>query len=293
MEVQINIPGLTIAGKSYGDPASSRKILCSHGWMDNCASFDLLAPVLAKEVNAHVIAIDLPGHGASSHRASGHYYISVEYAANLVEILQELHWESPIVIGHSLSAGLLSIVTGSFPELIKACVLIEGIGGSNQIISDAAAAFKRAVSSHSLNSSLQPTRCASLEEATSLRHKNASLLGNGKQTLSVEAAAMLVKRGTRVSKDGTGVEFTHDKRIAGPSLIYPSEASIRQYLQAISCPVLLITGLQGWPDDVYSKRLEFVKNLKHIKLPGSHHLHMDTQTYSPVGSSIIEFLRTI
>jgi pimeloyl-ACP methyl ester carboxylesterase len=288
--LHLSIPGLTIAGKSYGSPSSPRKILCSHGWMDNCASFDLLSPFLVDALEAHLIAIDLPGHGLSSHRSSGQFYVTVEYAANIVEVINELQWEKTILIGHSLSGGLLSIVSGSFPEKIAACILIEGIGGSNQIIADAASAFKRAFSSHVLNSSMQPTRCSSLDEAVSLRHRNASLLGNGKQTLSLAAATALVKRGTRVVEDGASVEFTHDKRIAGPSLIYPSEASIRQFLQGITCPVLLITGLQGWPDDVYSKRLEFVKALKHVKLPGSHHLHMDPDTVQAVASEIVTFL---
>jgi pimeloyl-ACP methyl ester carboxylesterase len=289
--VQINIPGLIIAGKSYGNPKSTKKILCSHGWMDNCASFDLIAPYLVEALDAHLIAIDLPGHGLSSHRSTGHFYITVEYAANIVEVINELQWEKTILIGHSLSGGLLSIVSGSFPEKISACILIEGIGGSNQIIADAASAFKRAFSSHVLNSSMQPTRCSSLEEAVSLRHRNASLLGNGKQTLSLAAATALVKRGTKVTEDGVGVEFTHDKRIASPSLIYPSEASIQQFLEGITCPVLLITGKEGWPDDVYSKRLQFVKSLKHVKLPGSHHLHMDPDTYEQVLSEIVTFLR--
>ena len=67
----INIPGFTIAYKCFGDP-SLPPMLALHGWLDNANSFDLLAPYLEKHF--HLIAIDFPGHGHSSHLPIGCHY---------------------------------------------------------------------------------------------------------------------------------------------------------------------------------------------------------------------------
>ena len=45
------------------------KVLGLHGWMDNCGTWDLIAPMLPlSEID--FLAIDLPGHGLSSHRGA-------------------------------------------------------------------------------------------------------------------------------------------------------------------------------------------------------------------------------
>ena len=44
-ECHWEVHGLRLAGLAWGDPASP-PVLCLHGWLDNAASFDALAPLL-------------------------------------------------------------------------------------------------------------------------------------------------------------------------------------------------------------------------------------------------------
>ena len=60
MDWEIN--GLRLAGLSWGDTRRPT-VLALHGWLDNAASFSVLAPL---RVQHHVISIDLTGHGRSA-----------------------------------------------------------------------------------------------------------------------------------------------------------------------------------------------------------------------------------
>ena len=56
----------------YNSPSTTtqddtRKILCLHGWLDNAASFNRLAPLLldSTETPTEIVCLDFPGHGLS------------------------------------------------------------------------------------------------------------------------------------------------------------------------------------------------------------------------------------
>lgn len=60
------------AGKWWGSRLK-QPIIAIHGWQDNAGTFDKLAPVL-RDSGFAVFAIDLPGHGLSSHMPLGQFY---------------------------------------------------------------------------------------------------------------------------------------------------------------------------------------------------------------------------
>lgn len=48
-----------------------------HGWNDNAGTFDKLIPMLPQDL--YIVAVDMPGHGLSSHLPPGityHYVVS-------------------------------------------------------------------------------------------------------------------------------------------------------------------------------------------------------------------------
>jgi pimeloyl-ACP methyl ester carboxylesterase len=50
----------------------TKKILCLHGWLDNAASFNRLAPLLLEQEQQQpmeILALDFPGHGLSGHKS--------------------------------------------------------------------------------------------------------------------------------------------------------------------------------------------------------------------------------
>jgi len=79
-------------------PKTTIRILALHGWLDNCRSFHYLAPRLIEKFQpgeAELVAIDLPGHGLSSHRPlDGPQIILSEGAYYIAEIIDALGWGS-------------------------------------------------------------------------------------------------------------------------------------------------------------------------------------------------------
>ena len=51
----------TILNNDNNNDSPKIKILCLHGWLDNAASFNIMAPVLASQLHAEVVALDFPG----------------------------------------------------------------------------------------------------------------------------------------------------------------------------------------------------------------------------------------
>ena len=70
VETHWDVHGLRLAGLSWGSP-EARPLLCLHGWLDNAASFAVLAPLLQ---GSHVVAPDLTGHGKSARRSADATY---------------------------------------------------------------------------------------------------------------------------------------------------------------------------------------------------------------------------
>lgn len=77
-EISFKVPWGNIAAKEWG-PDDGKLFLGLHGWLDNANTFDRLVPLLPADIK--FIAIDLPGHGRSSHRWPGMPYIFFEFVA--------------------------------------------------------------------------------------------------------------------------------------------------------------------------------------------------------------------
>jgi len=90
-------------------------IVCSHGWMDNCGSFDALIPQIL-EPNMTFFALDSPGHGLSSHTNATQYDVHFDAVVNLHRVMKHFNWEKITLMGHSLGAITSFIFAGCFPE---------------------------------------------------------------------------------------------------------------------------------------------------------------------------------
>jgi pimeloyl-ACP methyl ester carboxylesterase len=95
--------------------------------MDNSNSFSYLGPYLA-ERDYHVAAVDLLGHGHSSHVPKGYMGHFQKYVYHSKGISELLGWEKMHIIGHSMSSGVAVMFSGTFPELFEKVVLIDILG---------------------------------------------------------------------------------------------------------------------------------------------------------------------
>ena len=66
-ELELPTPYLRLTARAWG-PTDGVPVLALHGWLDNAASFDALAPQLPE---TRLVALDLPGHGGSEPRPPG------------------------------------------------------------------------------------------------------------------------------------------------------------------------------------------------------------------------------
>src|SRR6201996_9821576 len=109
----LEIGGQTITG--YESPGSGRPILLVPGNSSSCRIWqkELLGPLGAKY---RLIAIDLPGHGASSPAPDPEQgYSGPGYSAVIAGVARELALENPIVVGWSLGGHAVLNAAAAIP----------------------------------------------------------------------------------------------------------------------------------------------------------------------------------
>ena len=97
---------LDLAWFEHGDPDADRTVLCVHGLTRNAHDFDLLGARLA--ASARVIAIDVPGRGASSWLNDPEGYTVPDYARQLRSFIEALELDSFDWVGTSMG-GLIAM----------------------------------------------------------------------------------------------------------------------------------------------------------------------------------------
>ena len=88
-ELELRTPYLRLAARAWG-PLKGIPVLALHGWLDNAASFDALAPLLP---DLRLAALDLPGHGQSEQRPPGMHYHFVDFIPDVVTAADALGWK--------------------------------------------------------------------------------------------------------------------------------------------------------------------------------------------------------
>ena len=275
-EIELALPHLTLRGLSFGRPGGER-VLAIHGWLDNAASFAALAPRLD---GVELVAIDLPGHGHSDHRAPGAYYHYVDYLGDVLGAADALGWETFTVLGHSLGAAIASVLAAASPARVREAWLIEGLGPIATPESKALELLRQALRDREAIAAKSLRVFASRDVAVAAR-----MQANG---LSEAAARALVERGTRRTEGG--FVWSSDPRLTLTSAIRLTEAQILAYLEGIACPTLLVTADPSPPyftRETVERRRAAVPRIEHVVLPGSHHLHLEDP--APVAAAIAAF----
>lgn len=308
--------GMKLAGQRFSSGSNNKspqhRILCLHGWLDNCRSFYQLAPSLVLNTNtAEVVTLDFPGHGWSDHKSAdgGAPSVMAEYVFYVREVVQKLQWNDSIVlVGHSMGAAVSLMYAAAFPEQVSKLVLLEGAGPLTRSARDVAQHIRNAVEKRQAGNVLlfpeysngttmkkkkEPRSYPNIDLAVETRCKTAAL-SPGNQYLSTEASRAMVERATvNTNGDGAAVQFRHDVRLQWPSLSYMTDEQVVEGLyKDVECPVCLLLAEDGWPVD--SRRKEaVVQKLQPTVLkvlPGSHHFHADPETSDEVAQEVKAFI---
>jgi pimeloyl-ACP methyl ester carboxylesterase len=276
-EIVIETPALRLAARVWG-PASGVPCLALHGWLDNAASFDGLAPRLP---GLRLVCLDLPGHGRSDHLPPGHAYAFIDTVAHVHAATLALGWAEYCLLGHSLGAAVASMLAGAVPGRVRRMVLLEGLGPVTEDPQHAAERLARALDEEQRKQGRRPPVYRTRDEAVRRLRASMSKLGEA-------SAHTLVARGLREVEGG--LTWRSDPRLRLPSRLRMTEEQVLAILRAVTCPVLLVRGAEGFAfaPKAESARVAALRGAELIELPGGHHLHLDEP--EPVAAAIREFL---
>jgi pimeloyl-ACP methyl ester carboxylesterase len=106
-------------------PGDGPTLLLLHGVGSSLRAWEPVLPLLAEQ-GAHVVALDLPGHGASG--ASHGDYSLGSLACTARDLLDHLGLDQVILVGHSLGGGIAMQFTYQFPQRVSGLVLVASGG---------------------------------------------------------------------------------------------------------------------------------------------------------------------
>jgi pimeloyl-ACP methyl ester carboxylesterase len=256
--------GRHIAARCWHD-ASLPPLLALHGWQDNAATFDRLAPLLS---NFYIVAMDFAGHGVSDWRAEGMRYHTMDHVDDVLAVVNQLGWDQCALMGHSMGAGIGALLAGAMPERVSQLVMIDGLGPYAGQAEEAPSILREALLEWQAFEP-RPERVFPNREAAVLARQQ------GFTPLSTDAAAILCSRSLK--EVAGGFAWTMDRRVRHHSALRLTEAQVQAFLAAIAADVLVIRAEQGFPFDpvVAEARLAALKRLTLRQVQGRHHVHLD------------------
>ena len=259
----------TLTGLRAGTPGAPR-VLALHGWLDNAASFAPIAPLLD---GIDLFALDLPGHGRSAHLPPGADYSFAGAVNAVLDVADALGWDRFALLGHSMGAGIASLVAASCPERVERLVAIEALGALADAPENTAARMRQAIAAS------RALRGKSLRVFPDLALAVRARMAAGTQVgsrLAEPAARLLVERGT-VPVEG-GFVWSSDPRLTLPTFQRPTEAQVDDLVAGIECPALAIFAEPAQPylpDPLRRARAALLPNGELVVIDGHHHLHME------------------
>jgi pimeloyl-ACP methyl ester carboxylesterase len=274
--LEFPLANITLHGIGYGDPTKPM-ILALHGWLDNALSFQPVAEYLN---DYYIVAIDITGHGLSSHRSHGAHYHLIDFAYDVHELVASQGWQTFILMGHSMGGIISTIYASCFPEHVSKLISIESFGPMTKDTQSSPSQLRDSILSRLKAQQSEAKHPISLERTVEARAK----VGD----IKLESARLLITRNIR--QQNNQLFFTTDRRLRTFSSLRMTELQAEAFVRNIQCPTLVITGSQGYESmrDTLQKRLGWVENLTVALCEGHHHLHMDNP--QSVATKIVDFL---
>ena len=283
-EIRLQVSYGTMNGLHWINQAVEQQIpiLALHGWLDNANSFVPIAEHLM-QVNSEMIALDLAGHGCSDHRAVGSQYHFVDYVFDVLDAVNKIGWDRIILLGHSMGAGVASLIAAIAPEKVHQLILIDGIGPLSSPVNEVTSQLKKSIDlHHRLGSRLKHITYPDWN----LLIERRAAIGN----ISFPSAELLITRNTRI--ENGKIFWLADQRLKLLSPVYLDEQQVLSFLSNIQAKTLLVKASHGLLSERPSSRQRMlsIQDLQVVEVVGGHHLHMETP--ETVAKELIEFLAT-
>lgn len=303
-ERKFNTPYGHVASLEWGSEDAPCKVLCVHGWLDNAGSFERLVPfLLDHEDNAkryHIVAIDHPGVGLSSHKPIGAEYTQFSTIIEMRRITQDLGWQTFSLLSHSLGCHYSFIYSCIFPDQVETFISIDlahPIARNPEVMTR--------VLAHSIDEHFKSEHNFGNDPTTNIKipvYNEADavtrLMEAHSNSLTSKSAEVMLKRGA--TKASWGYTFNRDIRLKRvfTELGLDDELMLK-YLDCSFKPNLLIIRALKSPyqppvvlrERYYDMFMKKCPKFRDATLDGTHHLHMnDPQLVAP---EICKFLDEI
>jgi pimeloyl-ACP methyl ester carboxylesterase len=263
-QVTLDTASGQLAGLRGGTPDGVR-VLALHGWLDNAASF---VPLSAHLHGIDLVALDLPGHGASPHLPPGSEYSLAGTVHAVLDAADALGWDGFAVLGHSMGAAIGSVLAAAAPQRVTRFVAIEALGALAAAEDHTADRLRETVAARRALAGKRLRVFPDIETAVRARMQA--------NALSEPVARLLVERGL-VAVDG-GYSWSTDPRLTISTAVRMTEGQVRNLLARIECPVRAIFAdppQTYLPDPLRRERAALLQRGERVVIDGGHHLHME------------------
>eukprot|EP00055_Hartaetosiga_balthica_P004384 m.11371 g.11371 ORF g.11371 m.11371 type:complete len:337 (-) comp3827_c0_seq2:69-1079(-) len=276
--VTLQCPWGVIKGLKWPSTSPSnvpvRRVLAIHGWLDNANSF---LPLMGegKPDDMEVVAIDLPGHGLSTHKFPGFCYQATDWVKDVYIVSKALDWDKFHLIGHSMGAGVSMLFAATFPHKILSATFIDGMAPIHAEPEVAVSNLKNSIASWE---ALHKKKSAEPQYLT--KEEAIGKLMKSNQHLDERSASILLQRGSQPVGEGK-YAFTRDLQLKQASSLRLSFEHVRQFFRSLECPTCIILARDGIKfqqeenrKHILSLQQRLGKKFQFHQVDGTHHVHM-------------------
>ena len=163
-------------------------------------------------------------------------------------------WDSFGLLGHSMGAGIASIYAATFPEKIKALIMLDLIKPVSRRVDELLDRTRQAVESRlelETKMASRPEKVYPTHEEALARLLESSTFMHGKDNVTEESAAIMLQRGAKqvqclwttfedFDQVEGGWQYTRDRRLQVTSLYGLPPEFLLEFCRNIRCPHLLV-----------------------------------------------------
>ncbi|XP_065172661.1 serine hydrolase-like protein [Atheta coriaria] len=272
-EVKVPVPWGHIAVKVWGDEKNT-PVLVIHGLLDNAGAMDRLLQQLP--TNFCYYAMDLPGHGRSSHWPQYAMIHSIDNLLSYKAVTDYFQRNEYILLGHSWGAQIGLLFAIIYPEVVTKLIMLDTLF----VYPITSGQFRPAMQEYhrmyySTMEKLQKRKAPEYTREEALdRLMNQRRYGE----ISQPAAEAILARNMIPTSDGK-LKFATDQRLKFFVSLFTDFRYITDVLKKnpVNCPVLVILASESNLQTVYFKPVlklyQKQKNFTVKEVEGNHDVH--------------------
>lgn len=267
-EVQLRLSNGQDCAIRITGPENAPPLLALHGWQDNAASFEMLAPLLP---GYRIVALDFPGHGLSAPRPLSSPYYIWSYITEIRGVVEHFGWQQFELLGHSMGGAVALLYAALYPQELKKMVLLDSVGPLTT---------EPAKLPEQMKTALVELESLKARQRNYYRDFDTAVRARAEKGVSLEAATAFGKRGIVCEEKGCYWNLDPRLRVLNPLSL--SEEQVKAFMVQIACPLLIILAPGFWEQKVHRQqmlrdRLAYLQNVTVHKLQGGHHQHMEAE----------------